>query len=111
MGCLEAVAYQTGTSGDNQFTSHAPQRLCAEGIATVPLLKRKVCEELALPTPERYAAWLADNRAFNDNVCVDDLETVLSDGTKVMCKALIEKRTALGVMPPPLHSQSTVGAQ
>ena len=69
---------------------------CPEIIAVVAVLRCQVCEELARPPSDRRAA-LHDDAAqqFNDDVYMDDLEMVLSDGSKIMYKALIGERTAL----------------
>ena len=71
-----------------------------EVIASIHFLACRVCGELARPHASRVAAAPGDeeDREFNSDVYMDDMEVVLSDGTKIMCKAMIDGRTSLGVM-------------
>ena len=83
-----------------------------EVIAAAPFLKCITCEELTRPKGNRAAAVKDDEEKieFNTNVYMDDLEFVLTDGSKVMAKAIIDERTALGMLVP-LNSTRVVGAE
>ena len=82
-----------------------------EVIAAVPHLDRAVCKELVRPHSERKAAIKEnEDQAFNTDVYMDDLEVVLTDGSRQMCKAMIDERTALGVLIP-MEASRIVGAE
>ena len=58
-----------------------------------------VCAECARPpTAHKVAARDESDLEFNSDGYMDDLEVVLSGGTRVMCKAIIDERTALGIL-------------
>ena len=70
-----------------------------EVIAAVPFLQCSVCAELVRPPSSRQAAAKDEgDLEFNSDVFMDDMEVVLSDGARVMCKAMVDERTALGVL-------------
>jgi len=62
------------------------------------------------PSGDREAAVHEDNQQFNDDVYVGDLEMLPSDGTKQMCKAMVDERAALGILIP-MNSSRVVGGE